>query len=198
MQNIINLQKKKSFQRNQNLSKYYNSITIYLNFQHKPKISSFQNPHVKLDLLLLPRGQNPLKLYNNESKHHILALVGKVNKAPSQGGQGRTKRERESPSPSQKCKNPKGGPQREQRNKLSSRAYTGRKKHIREEGKASHCSSRFTKNMYNRKQGVVCFSSVFARFFFGGGGTTQSLGYGPQRGLFCSGKDCRVWSGRWA
>ncbi len=46
--NIINLPKKKTIpsQRNQNLSKkYYNSI-ITLDFQHKPKISSFKNPHV--------------------------------------------------------------------------------------------------------------------------------------------------------
>jgi hypothetical protein len=32
---------------------YYNSITI-LKFQHKPKkISSFQNPHIKIDLLFI-------------------------------------------------------------------------------------------------------------------------------------------------
>jgi len=27
------------------------------------KISSFKNPHIKIDLLLLPRGQNPLSDY---------------------------------------------------------------------------------------------------------------------------------------
>ncbi len=32
--------------KNQNPSKYYNSITN-LKFQHKPKISSFKNPHIK-------------------------------------------------------------------------------------------------------------------------------------------------------
>jgi len=48
----------KSSTRNQTLSRYYNSITN-LKFQHKPKISSFKNPHIKIDLLL-PRGQNPL------------------------------------------------------------------------------------------------------------------------------------------
>jgi hypothetical protein len=45
------------------------------------KISSFKNPHIKIDLLL-PRGQNPLSsttLYN-ETKHNILALVGKAKK----------------------------------------------------------------------------------------------------------------------
>jgi hypothetical protein len=54
-------------QRNQNPSRYYyyNSIITNLKFQHKAKISSFKNPHIKIDLLLLlllPRGQNPFKL----------------------------------------------------------------------------------------------------------------------------------------
>jgi hypothetical protein len=49
---------KKSFKRNQNPSKYYNSITN-LKFQHKPKISSFKNPRIKIDLLI----QNPLSYY---------------------------------------------------------------------------------------------------------------------------------------
>jgi hypothetical protein len=40
---------------------YYNSITN-LKFQHKPKISSFKNPHMKIDLLL--RGKNPLSYYS--------------------------------------------------------------------------------------------------------------------------------------
>jgi hypothetical protein len=66
-----------------NPSRYYNSITN-LKFQHKPKyISSFKNPHIKIDLLLLPRGKNPLSYYSilyNESKHNILALGGKANK----------------------------------------------------------------------------------------------------------------------
>ncbi len=38
------------------------------------KISYFKNPHIKIDLLLLPsRGQNPLSYYTlfNESKHNI-------------------------------------------------------------------------------------------------------------------------------
>jgi len=44
------------------------------------KISSFKNPHIKIDLL--PWDQNPLSYYilYNESKHNILALVGKPNK----------------------------------------------------------------------------------------------------------------------
>ncbi len=45
----------KSSKRNQNPSRYYNSIITNLKFQHKPKISSFKNPHIKIDLLL-PRG----------------------------------------------------------------------------------------------------------------------------------------------
>ncbi len=42
-----------------------------LKFQHKPKISYFKNPHIKIDLLL-PRGQNPLSYYilYNESKNN--------------------------------------------------------------------------------------------------------------------------------
>jgi hypothetical protein len=36
---------KKSSKRNQNPSRYYNSITN-LKFEHKPKISSFKNPHI--------------------------------------------------------------------------------------------------------------------------------------------------------
>ncbi len=46
---------KKSSKRNQNCSSY--SITN-LKFQHKPKIQSFKNPHIKIDLF--PRSQNPL------------------------------------------------------------------------------------------------------------------------------------------
>jgi hypothetical protein len=53
---------KKSSKKTQNPSRYYNSITN-LKFQHKPKLSSFKNPHIKIDLLLLPRGQNPLSYY---------------------------------------------------------------------------------------------------------------------------------------
>jgi hypothetical protein len=50
----------KSSKRNQkNPSRYYISITN-LKFQLKPKLSSFRNPHIKIDLLLLllllPRG----------------------------------------------------------------------------------------------------------------------------------------------
>jgi hypothetical protein len=54
----------KSSKRNQNPKNpsYYNSITN-LEFQHKPKMSSLRNPHIKIDLLLLPRGQNPLSYY---------------------------------------------------------------------------------------------------------------------------------------
>jgi hypothetical protein len=67
---------KKSSKRNQNPSTYYYNSVTNLKFQHKPTISSFKNPCIKIDLLLLPRGQNPLSYYN-ESKHNILALVGK-------------------------------------------------------------------------------------------------------------------------
>jgi hypothetical protein len=38
---------------------------------------------MKIDLLLSPRGQNPLSYYilYNESKHNVLAFVGKANKS---------------------------------------------------------------------------------------------------------------------
>jgi len=109
---LLNLHPQKKFKKSPQIKpKSFQNIiitllTTTLNFQHKPKISSFKNPRVKIDLLLLllllllpSRGQIPLNyyiLYNNESKHNILALVGKVNKAPSQQrGKGTTKRERE-------------------------------------------------------------------------------------------------------
>jgi hypothetical protein len=42
---------------------YYDSITN-LKFLTQDKTSSFKNPHIKIDLLLLlPRGQNPLTYY---------------------------------------------------------------------------------------------------------------------------------------
>jgi hypothetical protein len=52
---------KNCFKRDQNPSRYQNSITNF-KFQHKPKISSFKNPHIKIDLLLLPSGKKSLKL----------------------------------------------------------------------------------------------------------------------------------------
>jgi len=52
---------KKSSKRNQNPSRYYNSVTT-LKFQTQATVSSFKNPHIKIDLLL-PRGQNPLSYY---------------------------------------------------------------------------------------------------------------------------------------
>jgi hypothetical protein len=73
--------KKNSYKRDQNHSRYHNSIHN-LKFQHKQKYHLLENPRIKLDLL--PSGQNSLSyyygiLYNNESKHNILALVGKAN-----------------------------------------------------------------------------------------------------------------------
>jgi hypothetical protein len=60
---IYNLQKNSSEKRNQK-SFMINSILTNLKFQHNlAKISSFKNPHIKIDLLLLlSRGQNLLKL----------------------------------------------------------------------------------------------------------------------------------------
>ncbi len=47
--NTPNLQKKKTKNPSRH---YYNSIITNLKFQHKPKLSSFKNPHIKIDLLL--------------------------------------------------------------------------------------------------------------------------------------------------
>jgi hypothetical protein len=59
-----NLQQNPS-KRNQNPSRYYNnSIVTNLKFQHKPKYHLSKNPQIiKIDLLLLPRGQNPYSYY---------------------------------------------------------------------------------------------------------------------------------------
>jgi hypothetical protein len=51
---------KKSSKTNQNPSRYYDSITTNLKFQHKQKHSSFKNPHIKIDLL--PKGQDSKSL----------------------------------------------------------------------------------------------------------------------------------------
>jgi hypothetical protein len=48
---------KNPLKRNQNPSRYYNSITKS-QVSTQAKISSFKNPHIKIELL--PRGQNPL------------------------------------------------------------------------------------------------------------------------------------------
>jgi hypothetical protein len=70
-----NLQKILS-RRNQNPSRYYNNsiITNISSFNTSQKLSSFKNPPIKIDLLLLlPKGQNPLSYYilYNKSKHKI-------------------------------------------------------------------------------------------------------------------------------
>jgi hypothetical protein len=54
-----NLQKKSS-KRNQNPSRYHNPITKS-QVSTEAKISSFKNPHIKINLL--PRGQNPISYY---------------------------------------------------------------------------------------------------------------------------------------
>jgi hypothetical protein len=56
-----NLPKKNPLKRNQNPSRYCNSITN-LEFQHKPKYHPFKNPCIKIELLV-PRGQSPLSYY---------------------------------------------------------------------------------------------------------------------------------------
>jgi hypothetical protein len=45
--------------------KSFKTLQLYNSSQvsTQAKISSFKNPHIKLELLLLPRGQNPLSYY---------------------------------------------------------------------------------------------------------------------------------------
>jgi hypothetical protein len=66
--------------KNQNPSRYYyNSIITNLKFQHKPKISSFKNPHIKIDLLLLlPRGPKSLKLLYSIINLNTISLPTKA------------------------------------------------------------------------------------------------------------------------
>jgi hypothetical protein len=60
--NIIFL-KNKSSKRSQNPSRYHNSITqSQVSSTQEAKISSFKNPHIKIDLQL-PRGQNPISYF---------------------------------------------------------------------------------------------------------------------------------------
>jgi hypothetical protein len=67
-QNIIF---KKSSKRNQNPSRYYNSITN-LKFQHKRKYHLSNNPHIKRDLL--PRGPKSLKLLYSVMNLNTISL----------------------------------------------------------------------------------------------------------------------------
>ncbi len=62
-----------SSKRNQNPSRYYNSITN-LKFQHKPKYHVSKNPHIRIDLLL-PRGQNPLSHYLSTLANSTLIYI---------------------------------------------------------------------------------------------------------------------------
>jgi hypothetical protein len=57
--------RKNPLKETKNPSRYHNSIITNLKFQHKAKkLSSFKNPHIKIDpYLLLPRDQNPLSYY---------------------------------------------------------------------------------------------------------------------------------------
>jgi hypothetical protein len=75
---------KKSSKRNQNPSTYYNSITN-LKFSHfKPKYHFFQKSSYKnrpIRYLGGPKSIKLLYILYNESKHNILALIGKANKS---------------------------------------------------------------------------------------------------------------------
>jgi hypothetical protein len=57
---IPNLQK--NLQKTKNPSRHYHCILAKSQVSTQAKISSFKNPHIKVDLLL-PRGQNPLSYY---------------------------------------------------------------------------------------------------------------------------------------
>ncbi len=87
MQKYHNLQKN-PLKEIQNPSRYYyyyyNAIITNLKFQHKPKyIILFQKSSYKNRPIIYYLGvkiPEATILYYNESKHNILALVGKANK----------------------------------------------------------------------------------------------------------------------
>jgi hypothetical protein len=78
---ITNLQKNNPLKRNQNPSRYYdNSIITNLKFQHKPKISSFKNPHIKNRLVTHgPKSLKLLLLYTLKKTLEIKCLVQLLN-----------------------------------------------------------------------------------------------------------------------
>ncbi len=106
--NYIIFRKIITLKSNQNPSRYiyYNSIITNLKFSTQAKIIIIfqKNPHLKINrpiIYYLGGKQNPLSYYTlyNESKHNVLALVGKANnKAPTNGGKERNKQtKREDP-----------------------------------------------------------------------------------------------------
>jgi len=77
-----NLQKKSSNRRNQNPSRYYNSITTNLKFQHKSKYHVSKIIITKIGLLTKIGPKSIKLLYSRmKSKHNILALVGKAKQS---------------------------------------------------------------------------------------------------------------------
>jgi hypothetical protein len=77
---ILSSKKKNPLKKNQNPSRYHNSITN-LKFHHKPKY------HLLKILKTLPTGQNPLSYYiysiMNLNTISLRALVAKANKVVS-------------------------------------------------------------------------------------------------------------------
>ncbi len=69
---------KKSSKRNQNPSRYYNFVTKFLEFRHKPKLSSFKNPDIKIDLLLLPQEQKSHKLLYSVMNLNTISFLTKA------------------------------------------------------------------------------------------------------------------------
>jgi hypothetical protein len=82
-----NLQKKNPLKETKkNPSRYYNSIINQSQVSTQAKISCFTNSSYKnrpIIIIIITRGQNPLSstILYNDSKHNILALVGKANKS---------------------------------------------------------------------------------------------------------------------
>ncbi len=59
--------------KNQNSSTYYNSLTN-LKFQHKLKISSFKNPHIKTRPIIITWGPKSLKLLYSTTNLNTISL----------------------------------------------------------------------------------------------------------------------------
>ncbi len=67
-----------SLKRNQNPSSYYyNSMITNLKFQHKPKLSFFKNPHIKINLLINYLGTEKNKIQTLPHKFNMQQINSK-------------------------------------------------------------------------------------------------------------------------
>jgi hypothetical protein len=73
--NIIFKKSSKKKSKSFKILELYNKIS---SFNTSQNISSFRNPQIKIDLLLLPRGQNPLKLVYSIMNLNTISLPGKA------------------------------------------------------------------------------------------------------------------------